>query len=412
MPLILHLGLGAFHRAHQADYVQDAEGWSIEAVSTRDPTLADGLAARGHRYTLTERHPDGPRAKTIDAIVRTHALTRDRGAVLSRLADPEIALVTLTVTEKGYGADLSARALDAADPAVASDLRDGGTRSVPGLLAAGLARRATPLTIASCDNLPANGRLLESLVREMAEARGTPVDAHFPSTMVDRITPAPPRGSVDVETEPFRQWVIERAPGLPPGPEIVDDVAPWEDAKLRMLNGAHSLIAHLGLCAGLPAVRDVVAAHRAVVSTHMDAAARTLTGGPDPVAYRDALLDRFSNPAIDHRCLQIAADGSQKLPQRLLAPLGEAADRGHPLGTYALAVAAFVRAWREHKIADPHAGALRAAARSDDPLAALAALPGLARRETLARPVVAEAVRTSLAAFRHGPEAAARAALA
>lgn len=374
---ILHLGLGGFHRAHQAAFTQDAvaaEGgnWGIEAVSMRNPALAEALNARGGRFTLIERHPHGPERIDMTVIRRAHALPGNAGGVAARMADPAIHVVTITVTEKGYGADIGARALNRSDAGVAHDLNTPeDPKSLVGLLCLGLAQRRAAglggLTVMSCDNLPENGRFLEAIVQEFAQATDPALagwieeTCAFPNAMVDRITPAATDETialaggdpVAIETEPFRQWVIEdRFAGPRPaweaaGALIVPDVAPFELMKLRMLNGAHSLAAYLGALAGLPAMRDVMAvpelAH--VIRAHMEAAATTLdpAEGLDPAAYADALIDRFANPAIDHRCLQIAMDGSQKLPQRIFAPTLVLLDRKHNTATYALAIAAWIQ---------------------------------------------------------------------
>ncbi len=367
MSVIVHFGLGAFFRAHLADYTADAGGWSIEAVAMRDPALAQSHDREG--YTLLIRAPGGTEAKRIACVSRCWHAATEGAAIADRLANPKVQIATLTITEKGYGAALPERRLNTNDPAIAHDLAHPDTpTSAVGILVAGLARRRAAgqggLTCISCDNLPDNGHLLRALVQEFAQ-RTQPglwdwISTHctFPTTMVDRITPA---STAEVlaeaggdpwatQTEPFRQWVIEDAfAGTRPaweraGAEIVPDVAPYEEMKLRMLNGAHSLLAYVGCLAGLEAVRDVMAvpALRAGIAAHMDAAARTLAPGLDTDRYRDALLTRFDNPSIRHLCRQIAMDGSQKLPQRILAPAQIAAGKGDKLGTYATAFAAWL----------------------------------------------------------------------
>lgn len=454
---ILHLGLGAFHRAHQAPFTQDAIAaaggdWGIEAVSMRNPDLAERLNAQQGRYTLVERHPDGPRLSEISVIRRAHALPGNVASVAARMADPSIHVVTITVTEKGYCADLATRTLDRGAAGVAADLRaTGEPRSLPGLLALGLSLRQKAglggLTLISCDNLPENGRLLAALVGEFAAATDSRL-AHwiadncaFPSAMVDRITPASSgetfalveaeTGSPDpvaVETEPFRQWVIEdRFAGPRPaweaaGAEIVADVVPFEAMKLRCLNGAHSLIAYAGALAGLDAVRDVMAedALAAMARLHMARAATTLPEAPglDPAAYADALVRRFANPAIRHSCRQIAMDGSQKLPQRIFAPAREALAAGLPTDTFAFATAAWIAfvSDPDGPLDDPLADALRTATGGQTPearLAALARLPGLAHDGLLDTPRFADAVVGHLRQIEmEGVRAAARRLLA
>lgn len=405
---ILHLGLGAFHRAHQAAFTQDAIAagggdWGIEAVSMRNPALAETLTDQGGRYTLIERHPEGPKLLEMTVIRKARALPGNELRLVERMADPAIQIVTITVTEKGYGADIGAQCLNRLNSAVMHDLAhpEAVPQSLIGQIVAGLAARHDAgyrgLTLMSCDNLPENGDFLAALVMEFAqETRPDLVGwitgtCCFPNSMVDRITPAATDetyaiaqaalGHPDlaaIETEPFRQWVIQDSfAGARPaweeaGAQIVPDVAPFETMKLRLLNGAHSLIAYLGALAGLSAVRDVMAqADLAyVVHAHMALAAQTLqpAAGLDAESYADALVSRFGNPAIDHRCLQIAMDGSQKLPQRIFAPARLQLNAGRGIGTFALATAAWLRfaegadeKGRQLDLNDPLAADIRAA---------------------------------------------------
>jgi len=377
MPRILHFGLGAFHRAHQAAFTQDAGGWQIESVSMRNPALSDALNAAGGRWHLVERAPDGPRVRQMTVIDRAHCLATDPAGTVARMADPEVQVVTATVTEKGYGFHPVTRKLDVDHPSIAPDLADPtAPKGLVGALVEGLRLRHASglagLTIISCDNLTGNGHLLAGLVGDFARLRDPTLadwiaaTCTFPDSMVDRITPASSdatfaavrdaTGQTDplaVETEPFRQWVIEdRFAGPRPdwekvGALLVADVAPYEVMKLRMLNGSHSLIAYLGAVAGLEAVRDVMAvpALRTLVQRHMQAAAATLPAIPgfDPSSYAADLLRRFENPAIRHLCLQIATDGSQKLPPRIFAPAAEAISQGKNADAFALVTAVWIR---------------------------------------------------------------------
>jgi fructuronate reductase len=418
-PGIVHLGLGAFHRAHQAAFTQDAGGWQIEAVSMRNPALSTALNAAGGRWHLVERAPDGPKVRAMTVIDRAHCLASDPAGTLARMSDPEVQLVTVTVTEKGYGFLPATRRLDPDHPSVAPDLADpAAPRGLVGALVEGLRlrRAAGPggLSVISCDNLTGNGHLLSGLVQDFARRRDPALAdwiaraCSFPDSMVDRITPASSEATLAavrdatgqddplaVETEPFRQWVIEdRFAGPRPawekaGALIVADVAPYEVMKLRMLNGSHSLIAYLGATAGLEAVRDVMAvpALRALVRRHMRAAADTLPAIPgfDPASYAADLLRRFENPAIRHLCLQIATDGSQKLPPRIFDPAAEVLSQGGSADAFALVTAAWIRflQGRTHAGAplaprDPLAGALMPAAHRDP--AAVGQVLGLAQR--------------------------------
>lgn len=404
---IVHLGVGAFHRAHQAVYTDDALArsggdWMITGVSLRSCDAADALNPQTGLYTVLVRGGEGISARVVGSIATVLAAPREPAAVIDALAAPSTRIVSLTVTEKGYGFDPSSGGLDRTQPEIAADLA-APTRptSVVGYLVAGLVRRrarsAPGLTVLSCDNLPGNGELVRRLVLDFAReldrglADWIAETVRFPSTMVDRITPASSvetlaeaeraTGRVDkaaVETEPFSQWVIEDdfAVGRPDweagGALFVPSVAPYEKMKLRMLNGAHSMIAYAGFLAGHEHVRDAMAheAMRVLVERHLRDAARTL----DPVPgialsdYAARLMERFANPAIAHRTEQIAMDGTQKLPQRIFEPALAAYEAGWSLDSYAFATAmwiAFARGRTEdgrgYALRDPRAPALAAA---------------------------------------------------
>jgi fructuronate reductase len=441
VPRILHFGLGAFHRAHQAAFTQDTGGWQIEAVSMRSPVLSDAMNAAKGRWHLVQRAPDGPRVQVITVIERAHCLATDPAATLARMADPEVHIVSATVTEKGYGFSSATRRLNPDHPAIAPDLAaPRAPRGLVGAIVEGLRlRRAAGvrgLTVMSCDNLTGNGHLLAGLVDDFARrldpalADWIAAACAFPDSMVDRITPASTEATfaavraatgaddpLAVETEPFRQWVIEdRFAGLRPeweraGALLVSDVTPYEVMKLRMLNGSHSLIAYLGAVAGLQTVRDVVAVPilRALVDAHMRAAAATLPALPgiDPAGYAADLIRRFENPAIRHQCLQIATDGSQKMPQRIFAPAAEALAQGQDGSAFALATAAWLRflAGRDDSgatlsLSDPLAETLAQAARSDmDPdtiVVSVAQCLGMAGRPPFTVPHWREKVAANL----------------
>lgn len=381
---IVHLGLGAFHRAHQAVYTDDALAraggdWRICGVSLRSTKIVDALNAQDGRYCLTIRKQNGeaPDRRVIASIA--HALAAARGVepVLAILADPVVRIVSTTVTERGYGFDRASGTIDRQDPVIARDLAaPHAPQGVIGLLVEGLRRRKAaglgPVTVLCCDNLPDNGALLCRGVLDFAQDVDSSlrrwIEEHvaFPGTMVDRITPAStPELTLElrctlgiedhapIETEAFTQWVIEDsfAAGRPAwdqaGALLVGQVAPFEDMKLRMLNGSHSMLAYSGYLAGHVYVRDVMrdAALSRLVARHMAAAARTLkpAAGLDPQSYTDSLLARFRNPGIAHTTYQIAMDGSQKLPQRIFAPALQAATSGQPIEAFAFATAAWIR---------------------------------------------------------------------
>ncbi|KQV31879.1 D-mannonate oxidoreductase [Rhizobium sp. Root1203] len=425
---ILHLGPGAFFRAHFAPFTDAALSaaggdWGIEVASLRTADVADHLNEQNGLYTVLVRDSAGTQAEVIGPILRAHVATRNPAELLQRLEDPAIRIVSLTVTEKAYGFDAANGGLDLKHADVAADLANPhAPRGVIGYLVEGLSRRRAkdiaPFTPLSCDNLPSNGAVLKRLVLDFAERVDPPLrqwierNVPFPSTMVDRITPASTdatyrdaealTGRQDlaaIETEPFTQWVIEDhfANGRPrwekAGALMVEDVSAYEKMKLRMLNGAHSLLAYLGYIGGYEFIRDVMddAGLAALARRQMNAAAATLDPLPgiDFDAYADELIARFANKAIAHRTYQIAMDGTQKLPQRLLEPATEALAHGSKAETYAIAVAAWMRYaigidrnGKSFELRDPRAGEI-AALLADVPRnggavsAALFGLPGL-----------------------------------
>ncbi|MGL6290167.1 MAG: mannitol dehydrogenase family protein [Silanimonas sp.] len=415
---IVHLGVGAFHRAHQAVafdtlLARGHAGFSVTGVSLRQLDVPEQLNPQDGLYgVLRLDDAEAPALRIIGAIDRVLHAPTERETVIAALADPRTWLVTLTITEKGYGHRPADGRLDPAHPDIAQDLANpDAPRSAIGLLVAALSRREAaglpPPIVLCCDNLPANGRLLRGLVLDYA-ARMQPglmpwLDAHgvFPCTMVDRIVPATTPddhaavaalwGIEDaglVKAEPFSQWVVEALdPRLAPlanaGVQLVDDVAPFELAKLRLLNGSHSLIAYLGYLGGHAHVADAMAepGMRSTVSRLMrDEVAPTLpaTPGLDLEAYRVALLARFANRALQHRTWQIAMDGSQKIPQRWLGTVAARRSVGARVPVLAAALAAWVQyvsgrdlTGQPIDVRDPLASALAARARHDDPAAAV-----------------------------------------
>ena len=380
---IVHLGLGAFFRAHGAVYIAEAMArtggdWGILGVSLQRPDMRDALAPQGGVYTALELGPDGQTARVVDSVTAVLVAREDPGAVIAAMADPAVRIVSLTVTEKGYCHNPATGALNLAHPDIAHDIAHPLPVSAPGFLVRGLeARHAAglpPFTVLCCDNLPDNGHVVRGVVLDLARAIDPAladwIAAHgrFPSTMVDRIVPATTDETLDtvarltgqhdaapVQHEPFRQWVIEDdfvggdRPDLAPlGVQFTQDVTPWEHMKLRMLNGTHSALAYTGYLAGHDTIADcmadpVFAAYARRLWSREIIPALAPPSGADLAAYAQALADRYANPGIRHRTWQIAMDGSQKLPQRILGTLATTFDDGRHAPGLILAVAAWMR---------------------------------------------------------------------
>jgi fructuronate reductase len=380
-PGIVHLGIGAFHRAHMAVYVDDLLArdppWGIIGASLRRPDTRDALAPQDFLYTVAVRDAAGTTNRVIGSILDILDANTQRDDLIAMLADPRIRIVSLTVTEKGYCHDPATGKLDPKHPDIVHDLANPTAPvSAPGLIVRAIElRRAAgiaPFTVMSCDNLPSNGKTAKRIVAGLAALRcpelAAYVDQHvaFPSTMVDRIVPATTdadretiRSTTGLEdawpimTEPFTQWVIEDnfASGRPAfelvGAQMVEDVEPFELMKLRMLNGSHSTMAYLGYLAGYQYVNEAIAdpaIHALIHGLMTEEAMPTLPMDKSELAaYRDQLLARFANPALKHRTWQIAMDGSQKLPQRLTGTISVALLDGKPFSRLALGVAAWMR---------------------------------------------------------------------
>lgn len=402
---IVHIGLGAFHKAHQAVYTDDALSktggdWRIVGVSLRSDAPSDELRPQNGLYTLIERDAAGSRARVIGAIAAAHCLKTDRKAVEAALLSAETRIVSITVTEKGYGLDRATGGVDPAHPAIAHDLKlPSDAQGLAGLLVWALGQRRAlgraPFTVLCCDNLPENGVVLRGLLVDFARRAAPDLADHivhgvaFPSTMVDRITPAATQDTRDlaeqmtgyrdeaaIETEGFHQWVIEDhfptgRPNWEAGGAIfASDVRPYENMKLRMLNGAHSMLAYVGFAAGHHYVRDVMADPdlSRLVTRHLSAAAATLAPlpGVDFAAYADQLTERFRNPHLAHATYQIAMDGSEKMPQRIFSAIPDARASGGDTRAFAFATAAWLRHLSQsthdcapYELRDPRADELR-----------------------------------------------------
>ena len=382
MPGIVHLGIGAFHRAHEAIFVDDllAKGaldWGIIGASLRSPDTYAALAPQDCLYTVAIRAGQDTEHRVIGSILDTEVVKNNPAHLIARMADPATRIVSLTVTEKGYCHTPQTGELDERHPDIMHDLADpDAPRSAPGFLVAALARRKAaglaPFTVLSCDNLSANGHTVQRVLTQFAAltspelSRWIEREVACPSTMVDRIVPettdadraavSSALGITDawpVIAEPFIQWIIEDrfSAGRPDlasvGAQFVADVLPFEHMKLRLLNASHSGLAYLGYLAGYETIAATMAdPHFAAFARRlMQESAPTLTmpPGTDLASYCALLLARFSNTALQHRTWQIAMDGSQKLPQRLLGTIRDRLGKGLPIDTHALAVAGWMR---------------------------------------------------------------------
>ncbi|WP_308562371.1 fructuronate reductase [uncultured Klebsiella sp.] len=381
---IVHFGFGAFHRAHQAlltDRVLNASGgdWGICEISLfSGDRLMSQLRQQDHLFTVLEKGAAGNQPIVVGAVREClNAKLDSLAAIIDKFCEPQVAIVSLTITEKGYCIDPASGLLDMTQPRIIHDLQNPTLpQSVPGILVEALSRRRQrglpPFTILSCDNIPNNGHVVKNAVLGMAEKRDPELTqwiaerVSFPATMVDRIVPAATDASLAeisailgvedpcaISCEPFIQWVVEDnfVAGRPEwenaGVQMTDNVLPWEQMKLRMLNGSHSFLAWLGYLAGHTHISDCMqdpVFRNAAYRLMLDEQAPTLSiKGVDLTAYADSLIARFSNPALKHRTWQIAMDGSQKLPQRMLDGIRVHLDRGSAWPLLALGVAGWMR---------------------------------------------------------------------
>lgn len=425
---IVHLGLGAFFRAHGAFYIEEAQGasggdWGILGVSLQSPGTRDHLAPQAGTYIALELGAEAQTARHIQIVQCVLVAPENPAAVLSAMADPGVKIVSLTVTEKGYCHEPSTGQLNPDHLDIQHDLTHALPVSAPGFLVRALQMRRerglAPFTVLTCDNLPQNGKVVRAVVLDLARridptlADWIADQGRFPSTMVDRIVPATKpediarvehltgfQDAAPVVHEPFRQWVVEddfvgdcRPDLAAAGVELVRDVTEYEHMKLRMLNGTHSSLAYLGYLSGHETIADCMAdpvLHRFVRHLWQAEIIPALTPPPgvDLQAYADQLLERYSNPAIRHRTWQIAMDGSQKLPQRILGTLSTNLAAGRPSPGLMLAVAAWMIYVRGTdlkgnpiEVKDPLAQTLRAAGQSQDPVSALLAVSEVFSRD-------------------------------
>lgn len=381
---IVHLGVGAFHRAHQAWYTEQvlqAQGgdWAIAGASLRSADVREQLHDQSCLYSVVTRDSAALSVQVIGALKKILVAPENPQLLIDTMAAATVKVISLTITEKGYCHLPATGALDLQNSGISADLANYQTapHTAIGYLVAALEKRkhtdAGGVTVMSCDNLPHNGRLLQGLVRtfahEVAPALAVWIEKNvkFPCSMVDRIVPAPTaedfstlealtgvRDAAAVFTEPFCQWVIERnfAGPVPEwervGALYVDDVAPFEEMKLRLLNGSHSIIAYLGYLAGYDYVHEVIADQYfcALVRRFMQAQVEPTLAMPadfDLSGYMESLITRFSNKALNHKTRQIAQDGSQKIPQRWLRVLEALLLLNKDVSIIALAIAGWIR---------------------------------------------------------------------
>ena len=412
-PGIVHVGVGGFHRAHEAVYLDDlmalgtGRKWGICGVGVRpaDAAMRDALVPQDCLYTVVTRSAEGDAARVIGSLKRFLFAPEQTEAVLEALAAPETRIVSLTITEGGYNFSPATGEFDGENPDIKHDLKDPAHPvSVFGFLAEALDRRrragSAPFTILSCDNVPENGDMARKTLLAFAALRDPALRdwiaarAAFPNSMVDRITPqttdadrAMVREEFGIEDdwpvvcEPFRQWIIEDkfSNGRPPleqvGVQFTADVHPYEMMKLRLLNASHSAMGYLGFLAGFPFIHEIMAddVFREFIKRLMDQEVTPLLApvpGIDLAEYKETLLTRFANPAIKDQTARICLDGSSKVPKFLLPSLREAPGRG-PSALLTLALAGWLRylrgvddQGRAYVIDDPRADELQTLARA------------------------------------------------
>lgn len=413
---IVHIGVGGFHRAHMAVYIDsllhdpDNKHWAICGVGLlpHDSAMGQAMAQQDNLFTVIERHKSGTSARVVGAMTSFLHAPSDPEAVLQKLADPATRIVSMTITESGYHVNESTGGLDIMHPDIAQDLKSPrAPKTFYGYLATALERRRVaghpPFTVMSCDNVEHNGdltrRMMLAFARELGGALAPWLESHgaFPNSMVDRITPrttdgdrhdlAKEFGIADqwpVVTEPYSQWVIEDkfACGRPPfesvGVQIAKDVAPYETMKLRLLNGSHSAMAYLGFLSGLTYVHEVMEQPLFARYIQQMMLLEVLPNLPevpgiDLPLYSTTLLSRFANPAIADQLTRLCFDGSGKLPKFVLPAVEAGLDGKTPIARLTLCVAAWMRyltgvdeAGRAFAVSDPMVGQLQPLARQGE----------------------------------------------
>lgn len=392
----LHLGLGAFHRAHQAVFIKQ----NIASVSMRKSDVADSITAQGNKYEVIARDANSETTKLIESIKEALFYPRDIERIYEIVRSPDLAAITLTVTEKAYKND--------------------GPDSVPVRLANLLSERfksgAPGIAIISCDNVPSNSQFLRSLALEVIAAGNNKelldwvkANIRFPNSMIDRIVPA--MTSAAITTEPFNQWVIQSDPiesfFVGSGVEFVPDVKPFELAKIRLFNGVHSTLAYIGEVEGIEFVSDaivhpVIAPFVKALQENEMAPSIVNSGGINLSEYAKTNRERISNPTLRHRAHQIAMDGSQKMQQRIFDAANDLVKLGKPAKLHTTAIAIWIHFLATNKeIDDPLAGKLTPLAQISDSLEAVTKTLSLQEFTRKLDPSLFAAVAADLSAIRN-----------
>jgi mannitol 2-dehydrogenase len=381
---IVHLGVGGFHRAHQALYLDDllelpdTERWAECGIGVlaADVRMRDALQSQDYYYTLVERSAGEPTARVIGSMVDYVLAAEDREEAIERMAHPDTRIVSLTITEGGYFIDDATREFLKGTPDIQHDAKNPHEpKTSIGLISEALDRRRkrnlAPFTVMSCDNVQGNGHVIQKVLLEFAEMHDPSLrqwvaeNVTFPNSMVDRITPATTpadkafvteRFGVDdqwpVVAEPFRQWVIEDnfCNGRPQwervGAELIQDVAPYEIMKMRLLNGSHLAMAYLGALHGFPFVHEILAddLFRKFIRAFMEEVTPVvpLIPGTSISQYKDTLMERFSNPTINDQVTRLCSEGSAKLPKWLVPSVLELSEKGKPIKILSLVIASWI----------------------------------------------------------------------
>jgi fructuronate reductase len=401
---IVHLGIGAFHRAHQAVFTDAATditdgGWGIVGVTQRSTRVLEQLRPQDGLFTVVTASGGAEvQARIVGSVRAVVSAQSEPAALRAAMGAAGTRIVSMTVTEKGYAGDLSTGMLDTLNPLVERDLTDiEPHRSVIGQLVGAFQQRAERglggVTVLCCDNVTRGGDLVRELCGQFLQHSPLGADGslttwiqanvRFPNTLVDRIVPETPAAAVAalgrqlgyrddglVCAETYGLWVIEDhfAAGHPRWPDenvhLVDDVRPWSDLKLRLVNGGHSLLAYLGLLAGYRTVAEVMTGptFREMLTAWLDEASTSLPNVPagvDLSAYRTQITERFANPGLAYELTKIAADGSAKLPIRIGSTAADLIDRGAPARLCALVLAGWIAYASSDALTDPLADEIR-----------------------------------------------------